>query len=502
MSPKNMLLAVISLTIVNAILITLISFILPDQSRLLMIITLASATIIVTLSGLIYKNYILSFSQIETSIRNVIDNKDLSVDLGDTEQSSNPFANCLSRLLNDLKAFIAQTVQSSMKISSSAEKLSIIIDRTNDGVNNQKAESEQLATAMNEMAATVQDVARNASDAAQASSEADQAAQSGKDIVKQSISGIKNLASEVENTSNMLDQLQSETGEIDSVLGVIQGIAEQTNLLALNAAIEAARAGESGRGFAVVADEVRTLAQRSQESTEEIKNIIEKLQAGAQKAVQAMSVGLEQARQSVEQADLAGQSLDTIAGAVNTINTMNIQIATASEEQAAVAEEINRNIIRIVQIADETSAGAHTTAEATSELAEISMELQNNTNVYKLDASYNALDLSKAKSAHLAWKARLRGFLDGKEALTQNEAVSHKHCVLGKWYYSEGLEKFGHLKEMVDVEAPHAELHALIKEIITEKENGNHLQAEAIYTEVGPLSEKIVSLLDQIEQKA
>jgi methyl-accepting chemotaxis protein len=181
---------------------------------------------------------------------------------------------------------------------------------------------------------------------------------------------------------------------------------------------------------------------------------------------------------------------------------MNVQIATASEEQAAVAEEINRNIINIVQIAEETSAGAQSTAETTEHLATISMELQNHTGSYNLGSDFKALDLSKAKAAHLAWKARLRGFLDGKAALTQKEAVSHKDCVLGKWYYGEGLEQFGHLKEMTDIELPHEEMHAIIKEIITLKEKGDPQAAEEIYNEVGPLSQKIVSLLGQIEQKA
>lgn len=503
MSLKPMMLIVFSLTLLNIISTFTFKLFFPEYDLIhtgSLLISLAIIGILVLVS---YKRYTLSVSELDGLMLRVINDKDLSVDImPDNKQAANSFKINLAQILNDLKLFISQTVQSAAKTSTAAEKLSIIIDQTNNGVSKQKEESEQLASAMNEMAATVQEVSRNASDAAQASTQADEAAQNGKNIVNKSIAGINNLASEVENTSNLLNGLQTETGEIDSVLSVIQSIAEQTNLLALNAAIEAARAGESGRGFAVVADEVRTLAQRSKESTEEIKAIIEKLQSGAQQAVLAMGAGLEQAAQSVEQADLAGKALDEITQSVAEIKNMNIQIATASEEQAAVTEEINKNIIRIVQIADETSNGAQLTAETTQVLASISMELQNNSNTYQLGSGYNALDLSKAKSAHLAWKARLRGFLDGEAALTQSEAVSHKHCVLGKWYYSEGLKKFGHLQEMLDVEEPHAKLHAIIKDIITEKEKGNHQQAEAIYSEVGPLSENIVSLLNQIEQKA
>ena len=502
MSQASLFLTIIIIAGINIIANSLYGFTASDTSIFILAFNLFSIVILAVFARLYYKKHIASANEIQQIIHKIADDKDLSIKVATDKANTNSLSNSLAHLVEDLKNFISQSVQSSMLISTSAEKLSVVIDQTNNGVRRQQSESEQLATAMNEMTATVQEVARNTSDAAHASQEANDAAQTGKDIVNKSIQGIKNLAHEVENTSGMLNRLQEETGEIDNVLVVIQSIAEQTNLLALNAAIEAARAGESGRGFAVVADEVRTLAQRSKESTEEIKTIIEKLQTGAQQAVKAMSAGLEQATQSVELADQAGQSLDTITQSVAMISNMNIQIATASEEQAAVAEEINRNIINIVQIAEETSAGAQSTADTTEELASIAMQLQNHSSAYNLGSGFKALDLSKAKSAHLAWKARLRGFLDGKEALSQREAVSHKDCALGQWYYGEGLQQFGHLKEMKNVELPHKELHAIIKEIISLKEKGDPQAAEAIYNEVGPLSEKIVSLLGQIEQKA
>ncbi|MDH5392593.1 MAG: methyl-accepting chemotaxis protein [Gammaproteobacteria bacterium] len=502
MSPSRLFLSISTLSILTVITNILYSLNTSESTALMLVINMISIFALILLSWLYYQQHIVITLETQKIIQQIADNKDLSIFLKDDATGSSNISNSLSHLLADLRDFISQTVNSSMQISVSAEKLSVIIDSTNDGIRRQQSESEQAATAMNEMASTVQEIAQNASDAAQASQQADEAAQTGKNIVNQSVAGIKNLANEVQNTSALLDRLQLETSEIDSVLAVIQSIAEQTNLLALNAAIEAARAGDTGRGFAVVADEVRTLAQRSKQSTEEIQKIIEKLQAGAIDAVKAMSVGLELANQSVEQASQAGQSLDVITDSVATINSMNLQIATASEEQAAVAEEINRNIINIVQIANETAINAQSTAQTTEKLASISMHLQSHTGTYNLGSSYKALDLSKAKAAHLAWKARLRGFLDGKAALTQKEAVSHKHCVLGKWYYGEGLEQFGHLKEMKDIELPHEELHATIKEIITLKENGNVMEAEAIYKEVGPLSEKIVSLLSQVENKA
>ncbi|MGD8484342.1 MAG: CZB domain-containing protein, partial [Thioalkalispiraceae bacterium] len=174
----------------------------------------------------------------------------------------------------------------------------------------------------------------------------------------------------------------------------------------------------------------------------------------------------------------------------------------AAEEQAAVAEEINRNIVNITQIAAETSQGAQNTTQTSSSLADLSMDLQNVIGQFKLAAASGALDLSKAKAAHLAWKARLRNYLDGNESLSEEEAVSHQHCVLGKWYYSEGMQNYGHLPEMKALEAPHAEMHALIKDIISLKQQGQVAQAEEAYRKVAPLSEQIVAYLSEVEARA
>ncbi|MDD4862908.1 MAG: methyl-accepting chemotaxis protein [Alishewanella agri] len=188
---------------------------------------------------------------------------------------------------------------------------------------------------------------------------------------------IEALAQEVENSAQVISRLSEDSTQIGSVLDVIRGIAEQTNLLALNAAIEAARAGEQGRGFAVVADEVRTLASRTQASTLEIQSMIERLQTDASNAVKAMQQGQVQAQQGLSQAAQAENALQTISQSVTRINDMNIQIATAAEEQSSVAEEINRNIVNISQSADATAEGAKQTASAGDELAKLAARLQN-----------------------------------------------------------------------------------------------------------------------------
>ena len=266
---------------------------------------------------------------------------------------------------------VVQLGSATDRLSSSATQLSAVTDRTSANLISQQSETDQVATAMDQMSATVREVADNAAGASGAAEEANQATEEGKRVVGDTIDAIDGLAGEVAGAAEVIHQLEADSENIGTVLDVIRGIAEQTNLLALNAAIEAARAGEQGRGFAVVADEVRTLASRTQESTQEIQQMIEKLQAGSRNAVEAMSGGREKAQEGVRRVGEAGEALERIAQAVGTINTLNAQIASAAEEQSAVAEEMNRNITRINGLADENGQGAQETATASGELADL-----------------------------------------------------------------------------------------------------------------------------------
>lgn len=224
----------------------------------------------------------------------------------------------------------------------------------------QLQELEQLATAMHEMAVTATEVANNAQGAAAAAHEADEASQDGSKVVSDTTRSIDALSARIEQAVKEVKGLEVATGNIETILKVINDIADQTNLLALNAAIEAARAGESGRGFAVVADEVRTLAQRTQQSTTEIRNMIEQLQSGASAVSIAMNESKYTADDAVQKAQLANESLQRIRGAIQRISDMNMQIASAAEEQSLVAEEINTNTVKIkdlsTQVADSAQA--------------------------------------------------------------------------------------------------------------------------------------------------
>jgi methyl-accepting chemotaxis protein len=287
-------------------------------------------------------------------------------------------ARAFNRLSERFRQSLGKVSVSTAELALAARQLSAVSEETSHGIGQQQSGTDQVATAMHEMTATVQEVARNTTSAADAARQADSVAQSGASEVRQTVTAINALASEVGRAAQVIQKLSEDSKQIGVVLDVIRGVAEQTNLLALNAAIEAARAGEQGRGFAVVADEVRTLASRTQQSTQEIQEMIHRVQTGADDAVAVMLQGSKQAQASVDQAARAGGSLELIAEAVSRINDMNAQIASAAEEQTAVAEDINRNIVTISQVGVQTATGARQTATASEELARLAAELQQN----------------------------------------------------------------------------------------------------------------------------
>jgi len=293
-------------------------------------------------------------------------------------------ANAFNQFSEKVRGIVTQVSSSTTELASASEDMMRFTSESEANVFRQRAEIDQLATAMNEMAATVQEVARNAVEAATSAQATDAEANAGRQVVANTVVAINGLASEVEDAAGVIKRLELASENIGSVLDVIRDIAEQTNLLALNAAIEAARAGEQGRGFAVVADEVRTLASRTQKSTEEIQSMIEGLQADSRNAVSAMEQGQSQAGNSVEQADKAGASLEQITMMISGISDMNTQIASAAEEQSAVTEEINKNIVNINEMAEHTSSGAKQAAESGGRITELATELRGVVNQFKV----------------------------------------------------------------------------------------------------------------------
>jgi methyl-accepting chemotaxis protein len=302
---------------------------------------------------------------------------DRSDELGSIAKGFNTF-------LAKLQAMITQVVSSVQSVSDSSEHTADIAIRTNIGVQKQMAEIDQVATAVQEMTATAQDVARNATQAAQAASHADQAASQGMQIVRDTSNSIGVLAVEIGKAVDVVQTLAKDSENINAILTAIRGIAEQTNLLALNAAIEAARAGEQGRGFAVVADEVRNLAQKTQKATEEIQTMIQQLQQGTRDVVRVMEDSQNRTDESVQHAAKAAEALETITQAVSVINDMNTQIASAAEEQSAVADDINRNVINIGQVANEVAGGADESSSASAGLTKLAEQQRRLINQFKV----------------------------------------------------------------------------------------------------------------------
>jgi len=281
--------------------------------------------------------------------------------------------------LGSMQASLRETIQriadSSSQLASAAEELNVVTEDSTRGLHQQNHEIEQAATAVNEMTAAVDEVARNAVATSEASRESDDTAQHGRQQVIRTVESIGLLANDVTQTASEVERLAGQVRDISKVLDVIRSIAEQTNLLALNAAIEAARAGDAGRGFAVVADEVRALAHRTQQSTGEIEQMIGSVHQGTDKAVHAMQSSNERARTTLEMARAAGEALDGITSAISQISERNLVIASASEEQAQVAREVDRNLVNIRDLSLQSSAGANQTSAASQELARLAIDL-------------------------------------------------------------------------------------------------------------------------------
>lgn len=349
------------------------------QAELNLFVALASVLVVVTimLGLMIARGLSTSVTALHRAITQIEQGSDLTVQVpvsGNDEFGR--IALSFNAMMEKVRCSLARVSDSANHLAGATAEMKQVTEETRQGVDEQRRETEMVAAAINEMTAAVNEVANSTVSAAEAAQKASDDTRTGEQVVSNTMSSISKLADEVEKAAGVIHNLDQHSEDIGTVLDVIRGIAEQTNLLALNAAIEAARAGEQGRGFAVVADEVRTLAQRTQQSTEEIQSMIQRLQSGTRDAVQVMKDGRNQAQQSVEQASSAKQALLSIAESVQQINDLNTQVASAAEEQSAVAEEINRNIHKIDQVSEQTSTAVAHNARSSDAVAVTAQDLR------------------------------------------------------------------------------------------------------------------------------
>ena len=336
-----------------------------------------TALITIGLALLLTRSIVLPLAQ-SLGVAEVVAGGDLTGDInisGKDEPAR--LLQALKSMQHNLRDTIRQISESSSQLASASEELSCVTEDATRGLHQQSLEIEQAATAVNQMTAAVEEVASNAVATSEASRESDRIAQHGREQVNQTVTSIQSLADDVTSNATQVEDLAQKVHGISKVLDVIRSIAEQTNLLALNAAIEAARAGDAGRGFAVVADEVRALAHRTQQSTQEIEQMIGGIQQGTDSAVSSMQQSSVRANSTLELAKAAGMALEEIASAFTLINERNLVIASASEEQAAVAREVDRNLMNIRDLAMQTSAGANQTSAASQELSRLAVDLNN-----------------------------------------------------------------------------------------------------------------------------
>jgi len=356
-----------------------------SQAKIALGMSLSLVLILLFFSYVIARSILLPLNSTSAALVNLSQGEgDLTQTLPTTgKDEMTILVSAFNNFVDKIKDTVIKVEEVGNNVNSSSLQLSEITNVNKQKLESQHMETTQVSTAVNQMSATVQDIASSAEKAASAASHADAEAQEGMIAMQSTTESIELLASNVDSAVTVIGQLEAESQRIGSVIEVIQSIAAQTNLLALNAAIEAARAGEQGRGFAVVADEVRTLASRTQQATEEINEMIEKLQSQSENAVKVMAESSENTKSTIEKVGNAAQSLKTIVSSVNDISDMNIQIASAAEQQSAASNEIDQSIVRIASLADESFKSGNQVAESSVNLASLGERLNTLISTFK-----------------------------------------------------------------------------------------------------------------------
>jgi methyl-accepting chemotaxis protein len=433
------------------------------------------------------------------------------------EDEIGELAQWFNTFVDKLHDILCQVASNTKSLAAAGKEIAASSREHGRGAELQKDQTNQVATAMQEMVSTVQQVSENCNSASTASQKASQSARQGGKIVGETLSRMRAIAQAVGGTAKQIQELGKRSDQIGQIIGVIDDIADQTNLLALNAAIEAARAGEQGRGFAVVADEVRKLAERTSTATKEITDMIRNIQVETKNAVGAMLAGTKEVELGVESTTTAGSSLHEIIQTNEHVGDMIAHIATATTQQSATTEQINGSIEQIAKIAASSAIAMQQTNEALQDLSALASSLQTLVGQFRLrsngdgkslahgrgsrveDKIFENVDFARVKMTHRGWRVRLRRFLDGSEDIDPGKLGSHQDCELGKWIYADALPNYGQLQDVQSLEKKHKEMHALVKQVVELKRAGKTLEAETQFAGVTQAAEEVVGLLNQVE---
>lgn len=406
----------------------------------------------------------------------------------------------LNQMVDHLADMTSEVAESSNAMLVSVEQVRAAIGAQSSGAAQQAASVNETTATLEQIKATSQqnlDKAGALKDVAErARAEGDE----GLEAVSAAVGAMRHTRGQVESIAGHILTLNERLQQIGDITDAVGELAQQSKMLALNASIEAAKAGEAGRGFAVVAEEVRDLADQSRQATTQVQGILAEIHNAAARAVRAVEEGNQAAERGAQLADRAGETLQGLNRVIHDTALASQQIVAAVRQEAAGIDQIRVAMNDISQVTSQFVDATRQSESATNQLTEYAALLQNMVRLFRVGGT--RFDFNQARTAHLTWVARLESFLAGNASLSEEEAISHHHCELGRWYDGEGLRRYGHLAEMQALDAPHRELHELIHETVRQKNGGQRPNTAYVMNRVRELSQRIVGLLDQIEAGA
>ncbi len=405
----------------------------------------------------------------------------------------------LNKMVDRLADMTSEVAESSNAMLVSVEQVRASIGAQSSGAAQQAASVSETTVTLEQIKATSQQTLEKATALKEVADRARDEGDQGLVAVEAAVNAMRHTRGQVEAIAGHIGVLNERLQQIGDITNAVGELASQSKMLALNASIEAAKAGDAGRGFAVVAEEVRDLAEQSRQATTQVQGILVEIRNAAARAVRAVEEGNEGADRGAALADRAGETLNGLNRVIHDTALASQQIVAAVRQEAAGIDQIRIAMGDISQVTSQFVAATHQTESAANQLTDYAALLQNMVRLFQVGGA--RFDFDRARTLHRTWVTRLAAFLEGRETLSEEEAVSHHHCQLGQWYDKEGLQQYGHIPEMLELDAPHRELHDLIRDVVQQQSSGTPPQAGQVMRRVRVLSNRIVELLDVIEAK-